>query len=179
MAAASEPPELAARFARIRLLLLDVDGVMTDGRLLYDRHGDHGRSFHVRDGTAIKIAQACGIAVGIISGRDTIATARRGQDLGLVDVVQGRRHKEPAWEEVLARHGLADAEVAYMGDDVIDIPLLRRAGLAAAPRDAVPEVLATAHWVSSRDGGDSCVRDLIETMLKSRGLWTSALALTP
>jgi 3-deoxy-D-manno-octulosonate 8-phosphate phosphatase (KDO 8-P phosphatase) len=167
--------DLGERLARIRLLLLDVDGVLTDGRLHYDASGDTGRAFHVRDGTAIKLAQSCGLPVGIISGRDTVATKRRAQNLGLTDVVQGRRHKEPAWVDILARHGLTDAEVAYMGDDFIDLPLLRRAGLAAAPRDAVPEVLAVAHWVSSRDGGDGCVRDFVETILKARGAWDEAV----
>jgi 3-deoxy-D-manno-octulosonate 8-phosphate phosphatase (KDO 8-P phosphatase) len=167
--------ELAGRFARIRLLLLDVDGVLTDGRLVYGPDGDTSRAFHVRDGTAIKLAQACGLAVGIVSGRDTRATAHRAADLGLAEVHQGRRVKEPAWDEILARRGLRDDEVAFMGDDFLDLPLLRRAGLAAAPRDAAPEVLAAAHWISSRDGGDGCVRELVETILRSRGEWSAAV----
>jgi len=163
--------ELQERLARIRLVLLDVDGVLTDGRILYGPDGDQGRAFHVRDGLAIKAAQAAGIAVGIITGRETAATARRAADLGLDELHQAKRTKLPVWREVLERRGLEDAQACYMGDDLLDLPLLERAGLAAAPADAVPEILAAAHWTSARQGGDGCVRELFETLLRSRGAW--------
>lgn len=163
--------DLQERLARIRLVLLDVDGVLTDGRIWYGPDGDQVRSFHVRDGLAIKAAQAAGLAVGIITGRDTAATARRAAELGLDELHQGHRKKLPVWEDILQRRGLDGEQACYMGDDLLDLPLLERAGLAAAPADAVPEVHAVAHWTSSRAGGDGCVRELLETLLRSRGAW--------
>ena len=163
--------ELRERLAGIRIVLLDVDGVLTDGRILYGPDGDQGRAFHVRDGLAIKAAQAAGLAVGIITGRETVATARRAADLGLDELHQGKRTKLPVWREILERRGLDDAQACYMGDDLLDLPLLERAGLAAAPSDAVPEILAAAHWTSAHKGGDGCVRELFETLLRSRGAW--------
>ena len=162
---------LEERMGRVRLVLLDVDGVLTDGRLHYGEAGDHGRSFHVRDGSAIKLAQAGGLEVGILSGRTIGAVARRAGELGMTEVHQGRRLKEPAWEEILARRGLEDQHVAFMGDDYLDVALLRRAGLAAVPADAAAEALACAHFVATRPGGAGCVRELLEAILRSRGQW--------
>ena len=161
--------------AKIKLVLLDVDGVLTDGRLLYGPDGDFGRGFHVRDGSAIKLAQRAGLPVGIISGRTVPAVARRAEELGLSEVHQGRRRKEPAWDEILARRGLDDDEVAFMGDDYLDVPVLRRAGLAAVPKDAAEDALRVAHWTSSRPGGAGCVRELLETLLRWRGAWNDAV----
>ena len=163
--------ELQERLCRIRLVLLDVDGVLTDGRIWYGPDGDQGRAFHVRDGLAMKAAQAAGLAVGIITGRDTAATARRAAELGLDELHQGKRKKLPVWQEILERRGLEDADVCYMGDDLLDLPLLERCGLAAAPSDAVPEVLSVAHWTATRAGGDGCVRELFETLLRARDAW--------
>jgi 3-deoxy-D-manno-octulosonate 8-phosphate phosphatase (KDO 8-P phosphatase) len=162
---------LEERLRGLRLLLLDVDGVLTDGRLGYGPEGDTGRLFHVRDGYGIKALQRGGVAVGIITGRSTEATARRAAELGLDEVWQGKRRKLPIWEEILERRGLPAGQVAYMGDDLLDLPLLERAGLAAAPADAVDEVLAAAHWRSTQRGGEGCVRDLCETILRARGAW--------
>ncbi|MEM7249027.1 MAG: hypothetical protein AAF533_27130 [Acidobacteriota bacterium] len=162
---------LEDRCRKIRLLLLDVDGVLTDGRLLYGPEGDWGRTFHVRDGMGLKLAQSAGLLTGILSGRRVEATALRAEELGFDEIHQGHPVKLPVLEDILARQELALEQVAYMGDDVIDLPLLRRVGLAAAPSDACPEVAAIAHWHSVRDGGDGCVRDLIETILRAQGAW--------
>ena len=159
------------RMKRVKLVLLDVDGVLTDGRIHYGPDGDHGRSFHVRDGSAIKLAQSAGLEIGIISGRTVAAVARRASELGMAEVHQGRRLKEPAWTEILMRRGLADHEAAFMGDDYLDVPLLSRAGLAAVPADAAPEALAASHWVATKPGGSGCVRELLEAILRARGVW--------
>lgn len=163
--------ELSRRARRLRLVLLDVDGVLTDGRLGYGPSGDEGRSFHVRDGFALKLARTAGLALGIVTGRRTAATECRAEELGLDEVYQGRREKLPAWQEILGRRGLSEGEVAYMGDDLLDLPLLRRAGLAACPADADPEVVAVCHWVSSLRGGEGCVRELLREILRARGDW--------
>ena len=166
--------DLQERLERIRIVLLDVDGVLTDGRIWYGPDGDQVRAFHVRDGLAMKAAQSAGLAVGIITGRETAATARRAAELGLDELHQGKRTKLPVWQEILERRGLEDSEVCYMGDDLLDLPLLERAGLAASPSDAVPEVLAAAHWTATRAGGNGCVRELLETLLRARGAWPPA-----
>jgi 3-deoxy-D-manno-octulosonate 8-phosphate phosphatase (KDO 8-P phosphatase) len=168
--------DLLARARRVRLVLLDVDGVLTDGVLGYGSSGDEGRSFFVRDGSAIKLLQAEGVPVGLITGRTTAATALRAEELALEEVHQGRRLKEPCFDEILARRGLADEEVAFMGDDWLDLPLLRRAGLAAAPSDASAEARAAAHFVAASPGGRGAVRDLAELVLRSRGAWEAAIA---
>ena len=164
-------PELTGRLRRIRLLLLDVDGVLTDGRLWYGSEGDTGRAFHVRDGLGLKAAKEAGLLIGIITGRQTRATALRAAELGLDEVHQGERSKLPVWDAILERRGLGDEEVAFMGDDLLDLPLLERAGLAAAPSDAAAEVLAVAHWTSRLGGGEGCVRELCEELLRARGAW--------
>lgn len=162
---------LVPRLQRIRLVLLDVDGVLTDGRLHYGASGDEGRSFHVRDGSAIKLARDGHLNVGLLSGRRLEAVERRALELGMTEIHQGHRVKEPVWEEILARLDLTDEEVAYVGDDFLDLPLLRRAGFAAAPADASPEVLAVAHWTASRPGGHGCVREVLELVLRAQGRW--------
>lgn len=169
-------PSVRDRMLRVRLVLLDVDGVLTDGRLGYGPNGDTFRQFHVRDGTAVKIARAAGLRVGLLSGRSTAATSRWAQDAGVDEAVQGRRVKEPAFREILERQRVELAEVAYMGDDVLDLPVLALAGLAAAPCDACPEVLAAAHWVSARPGGAGCARELLETVLRVQGRWDGLVA---
>ena len=167
--------DLESRCREIRLVLLDVDGVLTDGRLHYDASGDVGRRFHVRDGSAIKLALAAGLQVGILSGKTSAAVARRAQDLGLTKVHLGERVKAPAWERILARLGLPEHQVAYMGDDWLDLSVLRRAGLAAAPGDASHEVLEAAHFVARAPGGGGCVRELIELVMGAQGTWEGAV----
>jgi 3-deoxy-D-manno-octulosonate 8-phosphate phosphatase (KDO 8-P phosphatase) len=164
------------RMRRVRLVLLDVDGVLTDGGLRFGPRGDEGRRFHVRDGTAIKLALSAGLPVGILSGRRAEAVRHRAEELGLPEIHQGRREKLAAWREILDRRDLADADVAFMGDDVLDLPLLRRAGLAACPSDASAECLDAAHWVATRAGGAGCVRELLEAVLRAQDAWDDAVA---
>lgn len=167
--------DLHGRARQVRAIVLDCDGVLTDGTLVYDRGGDSARAFFVRDGSAMKLALAEGLKVAVLSGRTSEALARRAAELGLSECVQGRRRKLPAWTELLGRLGVEEGETAYMGDDFLDLPLLARAGLAACPADASPEARAAAHFVAPSPGGHGAVRDLVELVLRSRGAWEAAI----
>jgi 3-deoxy-D-manno-octulosonate 8-phosphate phosphatase (KDO 8-P phosphatase) len=162
--------------ARVRLLLLDVDGVMTDGRLLVGSDGDAASFFNIRDGAALYFARRAGLKTGILSGRTSAATLARAEALKMDVIRQGALDKLPAYRAVLEELGVTDEEVAFMGDDLLDLPVLARAGLSAAPADAAPEVRARVAWVSSRRGGDGAVRDLVELVLKAQGRWDELVA---
>lgn len=167
---------LTERARRIRLVLLDVDGVLTDGAILLGPRGTEHKRFHVRDGAAIVWAQRAGLLTGLLSGRRAGATTARAAQLSIPIVAQGRMDKAVAYERILTAHGLEDPQVAYMGDDLLDLPVLRRAGLAAAPADAVAEVLRAVHWTSVRGGGQGAVRELIELILKAQDRWEGVVA---
>lgn len=164
------------RLARIRLLLLDVDGVMTDGRIVFDSNGVETKFFNVKDGHGIKMVQRAGIEVGIISGRESVVVANRAAELAIDRVYQKALDKLTPYREILAATGLKDEEVAFMGDDVIDIPVLSRVGFAAAPADAVAEVYPHVHFVSSARGGWGAVRELCDLILKGLGRWDEVTA---
>jgi 3-deoxy-D-manno-octulosonate 8-phosphate phosphatase (KDO 8-P phosphatase) len=160
---------------RIRLLLLDVDGVLTDGTILMHHDGGESKAFHIRDGAAIVWAQRAGLKVGLLSGRASDATGQRAAQLGIPLVVQGASDKLAAYEQILRDAALADEDVAYMGDDLQDLPVLRRVGFAAAPADASADVRARVHWVSALPGGRGAVRELIEHVLQAQGAWQTAV----
>jgi 3-deoxy-D-manno-octulosonate 8-phosphate phosphatase (KDO 8-P phosphatase) len=164
------------RLKKIRLLLLDVDGVMTDGRIIFDSNGIESKFFNVKDGHGIKMVQRAGIEVGIISGRESQVVINRAAELGISHVYQKALDKLAPYRAVLEETGLADAQVAYMGDDVIDIPLMRRVGFAAAPADAVPEVLPYAHFIAKGRGGWGAVRELCDLLLVGIGAWEKITA---
>jgi 3-deoxy-D-manno-octulosonate 8-phosphate phosphatase (KDO 8-P phosphatase) len=168
-------PTAAERAARVRLVIMDCDGVLTDGRAIYISSGDEALAFNVKDGTGIKYLQRAGLKTAILSGRDVEAVRARAQTLGIKEVVQGAKVKIDAYEQILAHAGLADEAVAYIGDDLPDLPVMRRVGLAAAVADAVPEVTAAAHLVTERRGGDGAVRELAEFILKAQGKWEEIL----
>ena len=168
--------DCSERCARIRLLVLDVDGVLTDGRLLFDAEGRESKSFHVRDGHGIRLLQDCGIEVALITARYSQALAHRARDLGIQRVYQGSVDKIVAYTELLFATQRREEEVAYMGDDLIDLGILGRVGLAAAPADAHPEVLARAHWIAQRPGGMGAVRELSEEILRVQGYWSGIVA---
>jgi len=161
----------AARARQIRLVLLDVDGVLTDGRLVYGPHGEEQKVFHVRDGYAIVAAQAAGMIIGVISGRASSAVTTRLAELGVHEVHQCVSDKAALLLELCGRYSVGPDRVAFMGDDVPDLPLLRAVGLALAPSDAAPEVRRAAAWTSRRPGGCGAVRDAIEWLLGARGAW--------
>jgi 3-deoxy-D-manno-octulosonate 8-phosphate phosphatase (KDO 8-P phosphatase) len=153
------------------LVLLDADGVLTDGRLYLGPGGHDGRAFHTRDGLGIRLGQQAGLQFGIISGRDCEVVARRGEELSLTEIHLGEADKVGRLEELLTRLGLPAEAVCFVGDDLPDLGVMRRVGLAAAPADAAAEVRREAHWVTARDGGRGAVRDVVELLLRASGKW--------
>jgi len=166
-------PELAARARRLRLLLFDVDGVLTDGTILLDAEGRESKRFSIRDGTALVWARQAGLLTGVLSARTAAATTERARQLGMAVVRQQATDKAAAFAEILAEHGLAADDVAYMGDDLMDLPVLRLAGVSAAPADAADAVRARVHFVSRHPGGAGAVREFIEGVLHAQGRWTA------
>lgn len=169
------PHDVRKRLKPIRLLVLDVDGVLTDGSLMYDADGCVGKSFNVRDGLGIRLLMECGIAVGVISGRAEPAVAARLEELGLEPscVVLGSRDKLQDLGRIQAETGgLEDDETAVVGDDLPDLPILLRAGFSACPADATPDVAAVCDMVCGRPGGFGAVREVAEVILKGQGRWS-------
>jgi 3-deoxy-D-manno-octulosonate 8-phosphate phosphatase (KDO 8-P phosphatase) len=167
--------DLDLRAAKIRLLCTDIDGVLTTGALHYGAEPGHSKAFHVRDGAAIKWLQRAGIPVAFISGLDAGATRNRAQDLGVEDCFAGFLEKKPVLDQLCAKYGLAYDQVAHLGDDLPDLPLLRRVGLACCPSDAAPEVQAACHWVAPIPGGQGLLRTVAEHILKAQGRWADLL----
>jgi 3-deoxy-D-manno-octulosonate 8-phosphate phosphatase (KDO 8-P phosphatase) len=160
-----------SKAARVRLLLFDVDGVLTDGIVLMHADGSESKGFHIRDGAAIVWAQRAGLGVGLLSARSSGATAQRAAQLAIRIVQQGVKNKLEAYERVVREAGLPDEAVAYMGDDLLDLPVLARVGLSAAPSDAAPEVRARVNWVAAAGGGRGAARELIEFVLRAQQRW--------
>lgn len=163
--------EVAGRARKIRLVLLDVDGVLTDGVVQIHSDGSESKAFGIRDGAAIVWAQREGLSIGLISGRPSEATTRRAAELGIRTVLQAGPDKRAAYVQLLASSGLTDDVVAYMGDDLLDLPILGRVGLSAAPADAIDAVRTRVHWLSQKPGGRGAVREFIELLLSARGRW--------
>jgi len=170
------PAELAARARRVRLLLFDVDGVLTDGTILLDADGRESKRFSIKDGTAIVWARQAGLLTGVLSARSAAATTERARQLGMAIVRQQATDKAAAFAEILAEQRLEADAVAYMGDDLMDLPVLGQAGLSAAPADAVEAVRARVHFVSRLPGGAGAVRELIEGVLEAQGHWPTLAA---
>jgi 3-deoxy-D-manno-octulosonate 8-phosphate phosphatase (KDO 8-P phosphatase) len=168
--------ELDQRAAKIRLLCTDIDGVLTTGALQYGRDPGHSKAFYVRDGAAIKWLQRSGIPVAFISGLASDATVHRAQDLGVEDCFAGHLDKGPVLDQLCVKYGLAADQIAHLGDDLPDLPLLRRVGLACCPADAVDEVQAACHWVTPIPGGRGVLRLVAERILKAQGHWTDILS---
>jgi 3-deoxy-D-manno-octulosonate 8-phosphate phosphatase (KDO 8-P phosphatase) len=167
--------ELNDRCAAIELLVLDVDGVLTDGGIWIDDHGSEIKQFHVRDGAGIAYWKMSGKRTSLISGRRCRAVDHRAAELGIERVYQGRLDKAQALNELLALEGLLAHQVCVVGDDLADIPALKTAGLAVAVADAMPEVRAVAHLVTKLSGGRGAVREIIELLLQAQGLWDQIL----
>jgi 3-deoxy-D-manno-octulosonate 8-phosphate phosphatase (KDO 8-P phosphatase) len=167
--------KIEARAARIQLVLLDVDGVLTDGRVILHGDGREGKQFHIRDGIVMVWAQRVGLKVGLLSARESATTAERAAQLGITLVHQGVASKIDAYDEIVSDIGLNDEEVGYMGDDIVDIAVLSRVGLAAAPADAVPEVRDRVHWVAASNGGAGAAREFLELILRAQGRWEAIL----
>ncbi len=167
--------ENAERARKIRLILTDCDGVLTDGSLHYTAHEEAVKVFHIHDGLAFKLAQQAGIKTGIISGRKSAALELRACELQVNYLYHGNDAKRAAYEEIRAAENLQDDQIAYLGDDLPDLELLHRVGFAIAVADAVSEVTAAAHFVTTRNGGRGAFREAVEVILKAQDNWESLL----
>ena len=167
---------LQSKAAATRLILFDVDGVLTDGRVLVHADGTESKSFAIRDGIALVWAQRHQVKVGLLSARYSPTTPHRAAQLGITLIHQGVSSKIEAYERILEAERLADENVAYMGDDVVDLAVLSRVGFSCAPADAVPEVRSRVDWVSRFNGGDGAARELVELILRAPGAWDAVVA---
>ena len=163
--------EVRARVERVKILVLDVDGVLTDGRLFYHDDGTESKAFDVRDGHGTKMLKQAGIETVLISGRSCPLVDKRAVDLGITEVVQGVRDKVPILEEIISQRGLKLDEVAFVGDDVVDLTVMNRVGFAVAVADASEYLFDTAHYVTLAPGGRGAVREVAELILGVQGLW--------
>jgi 3-deoxy-D-manno-octulosonate 8-phosphate phosphatase (KDO 8-P phosphatase) len=181
----SKPKSAKARAKKIKLLLFDVDGVLTDGKLFLfpvPATGQSGqqivveaKGFHAQDGAGISIARIAGLKTGLITRRNSDTVALRARDLRLEHVHQGSQDKLRVFRQILADEGLSASEIAFVGDDVIDLPVMRNCGFSVAVANARPEVKDEAHYVTPHAGGDGALRDVIEFILKAQGKWKQAV----
>ncbi len=164
-----EMKAIGMRIRKIKMLLLDVDGVMTDGGIFLGPEGIELKRFHVQDGMGVALAKAAGLLVGIITARDSEAVRRRAKELGIDEVQQGVFRKEEGYEAILKKYGLRDEEMAYMGDDLLDIPILKRVGLSICVANGAEEVRRVSKYITKRKGGEGAVREVVEMILKEMG----------
>ena len=163
--------KILAKARRIKLILMDADGVLTEGKVTYGNGNLELKSFDVKDGAGIELARKAGIKTGIISGRQSGALQRRAKELRIDEVHQKVINKVEVYKQILGRYSLRDEEVAYIGDDILDLPLLSRVGLSAAVADAHPEVKKRVDLVTTSTGGRGAVRELVELILRAQGKW--------
>ncbi|MGH9714713.1 MAG: KdsC family phosphatase [Candidatus Acidiferrales bacterium] len=173
------PAKVLRRARNVKVLLMDVDGTLTPGYVCLQTFPDSSvaemKMFNAHDGGGVKLASIMGIRTGMITGRDSPANARRGREMGMEFVIQGQPKKLESYKAILTRAGVTDEEVAYVGDDLPDLPLLGRAGLAVAVADAVVEVKRAAHYITTVPGGHGAVREVVELILKAQGKWKKAI----
>ncbi len=162
--------EFTQRASKIKLLILDVDGVMTDGSLFLDNNGEEYKAFNSKDGHGIRMLQECGVEAAILTGRKSKLVKHRSNDLDIKYVMQGYRDKRPAYDDLKQQTGYSDEQIAYIGDDVIDLPVMHQVGLAVAVNDAHQFVREHAHWITDTAGGRGAVRELCEQIIASHGL---------
>lgn len=168
--------QAASRAAKVRLMIFDVDGILTDGSLHYGADGEMIKTFNVLDGHGIKLLQASGVATAIISARKSALVARRAGDLGIQHLFQGVHDKRTAFEQLLAQTGLAADACGFVGDDVIDLPILLRVGFAASVPNGHPEVRSRVHYVTQAQGGRGAARELCDFILRAQGNYAAAMA---
>ena len=169
-------PEVLDRAKRIRALILDVDGVLTDGRIIYAEHGDELKHFNVQDGAGLVFWSRLGLKAAIISCRKSKLMKRRAKEIRVKQLVQGKLIKGPVYAKIVKAWKLSDAEVCVIADDVMELAMVRRAGLAAAVPNAAPDILEHCHYVTQKQGGQGAVREVIELILRAKGLWEDVLA---
>ena len=170
------PADTVDRAKRVRMVLTDVDGVLTDSRIIYDGQGTHLRAFSTRDGAAIQWLAQSGIPVGFISALDDNSTRKRADDLGVGEIHLGPQDKLATVQSILARAGLKAVQVAYFGDDLLDLPVLLSVGFSGCPSDAAPEVQSACNLVLHQKGGEGCFRAAAEIILKAQGHWPGIIA---
>jgi 3-deoxy-D-manno-octulosonate 8-phosphate phosphatase (KDO 8-P phosphatase) len=160
---------------QLKLLILDVDGVLTDGKLFFDDNGKEYKSFHARDGHGIKLLQQTGVQVAVISGRKSLPVALRMKHLGIAHIYQGHEDKRAAFAEILAKMNITAAQAAHVGDDVLDLPIMTQVGLAIAVQDAHFAVKQRAHWCTPSAGGQGAVREVCDFIMQAQGSFDSIL----
>lgn len=163
--------KLERKAKKVKLLILDVDGVMTDGRIILDNNGNEIKAFHVRDGHGIKMAQTAGIKIAIITGRKSEVVKRRTFELGIKDVYQKALNKIAIYERLLKKYGMKNEEVAFIGDDINDLPILNIVGFSVAVSDADTHIRKKVDYVTEMGGGQGAVREAIDIILKAQGKW--------
>ena len=168
--------EALARAARVRLMIFDVDGVLTDGTLYYSARGEELKAFNIRDGQGMKMLAGTGVRLAIISGRRSPALEQRAANLGIDLLYQGIDDKLAAFEELTARLGLSPADCGFVGDDLIDLPILSRCGFAASVADGAPEVVSRAHYVTRARGGRGAAREVCELVMRAQGTLADAVS---
>lgn len=167
--------DLLDKAAQIRLVIFDVDGVLTNGSLFLGDDGQEYKAFNTKDGHGMKMLQASGVEIGVITGRTSQVVALRMEGLGIRHLYQGQREKLPAYEALKAELGLRDEQIAYVGDDVVDLPIMRRVGLAIAVQDAHHLVTRHAHWQTENGGGKGAAREVCELLMEAQGTLDAAL----
>jgi 3-deoxy-D-manno-octulosonate 8-phosphate phosphatase (KDO 8-P phosphatase) len=168
-------PGIAAKLKKIKLIVLDVDGVLTDGGIIIGSDGTEYKFFNVKDGSGISLARHVGIKFAIISGRFSRVIGLRAKELKIEAVYQDVMVKAESYEELKKKFGFDDGEICFMGDEIIDIPVFKKCGFSAAPADAVHEVKKAADYVCKKNGGRGCVREVIDMILKTQGTWGRAV----
>ena len=165
------PDTVRGRAAKVRLVLMDADGVLTDGRIIVFADGNEARAYNARDGLGVRMGQSGGLDFGIVSGRSSPAVEARARELDFVEIHQRVAAKGDCVAEIARRRRLSLEEVCFVGDDIVDVPALRKCGLAVAPADADPEVFAHVHHVGASEGGRGIVREVVELILRARESW--------
>ncbi len=171
----SDMEDIAAKAKLVRLLILDVDGIMTDGSIVYDNDGGETKTFNVRDGHGIKLLMRAGLGLALITARSSRAVSRRADELGIELVYQGTSDKLSAFKEILEETSLEPGQTAYMGDDIIDIPVLKRAGFSVTVPEAASEVRERVDYITEKRGGRGAVREVVEIILKEQGKWEGVI----
>lgn len=168
---------LLSKARKIKLVIFDVDGVLTDGRIIMGPDGGEYKSFNCQDGHRLRImAERTDIKVVLLTGRESEIVARRAAELNIEEVYQGAKQKLPIYESILERHQLKDEEVAYLGDDLVDIPVMRKVGFPVAVADAAEEVINIACWTTKAGGGRGAAKELVEYLLKAQDKWEAVIA---
>ncbi len=167
--------DIIEKAKNIKLVIFDIDGVMTDGSLFFGDNGEEYKAFNSFDGHGLRMLQECGVKVAIITGRKSNVVTHRMADLGITLLYQGYRDKTPAFETLLEEVNLSTSQIAYVGDDVVDLPIMSRLDFAIAVQNAHPFVKQHAHWTTERCGGHGAVRDVCEFILEAKGLLTDKL----